>query len=469
MPPLILALCILAILLPSSAAQTLPDLFRWDLVITPDMKPSNKSSDFSPSLPTCTPLRIVVTPLSPLAAPPYYMMAVPVNGTPTITSIGADENNLSWNVTYHVGSQLILTVLDAKGNSGGTQLETMGVIAGKSTACVINRIVAPPFTVTADHVKNGLATCKRWLVTMDGGIPPYNLLISTLGADWMANMTVKSDLNAFIYINRAPPNKNLFAAVSDSTGRWAYGTPMVKTKGKKDASCRGLFSSEGDTLTIEEQDEAKRATTEAAQRRHSTIIKVSVSLSLMFLLLLAGGTFLYLRKRKHKTEVERAKYAPTPYNETKSAALSTGMHFQTAENQFQTSSKPTLARKDRVKRATPLSQRPYDVLPSYLDGPGTAVSLPMTDASNIQPWRGSNHRFHPIFANLSATQQWFHLVILATWMYTRLPASESTPNDPWSSYIPRFTSENILRTGDEGGGPEFSPGYNDRPRRPRPI
>ncbi|KDR84615.1 hypothetical protein GALMADRAFT_56300, partial [Galerina marginata CBS 339.88] len=203
----------------------------------------------SPALPTCTPLKISVHGLSPNVMPPYYMMAFAVDGTPVTTPIGTDENNLSWTVTHPTGSRLILTVVDANGSAGGTQLQILSVVgefpapveiiksdatdqkAGPTTQCVTSLLTAPPFTIKASSVKNGLSTCKPWQLTMKGGVRPYTVTLSTLGATWTKNVTLPPDLDVLKFINRAPPNSHLFAAVSDCTGRWATGTPIIKTKG----------------------------------------------------------------------------------------------------------------------------------------------------------------------------------------------------------------------------------------------
>lgn len=66
------------------------DLVLWQFVST--------------SLPTCQNLPIIVESYnsdnSTHGTPPYYMMAFEVNGVPTTTFIGTDENNLTWQVNH---------------------------------------------------------------------------------------------------------------------------------------------------------------------------------------------------------------------------------------------------------------------------------------------------------------------------------------------------------------------------------
>lgn len=97
----------------------------------------------STSLPTCLSLPIIVKSFDPTTnatqgSPPYYMIAFAVGKTPVTTLIGTDENNLSWTITdpvgelncslsfsshflniEMVGSELVLSVVDANGSAGG--------------------------------------------------------------------------------------------------------------------------------------------------------------------------------------------------------------------------------------------------------------------------------------------------------------------------------------------------------------
>ena len=73
-----------------------------------------------------------------IGIPPYYMLAFELGGVPTTSMIGADLNNLQWQVnhargthdnqtlscaplTIYTGSALMLALVDSKGNNGGVQ------------------------------------------------------------------------------------------------------------------------------------------------------------------------------------------------------------------------------------------------------------------------------------------------------------------------------------------------------------
>ncbi|KDR72781.1 hypothetical protein GALMADRAFT_73247 [Galerina marginata CBS 339.88] len=221
--PSLLALWILTGLVGSSLAQT-HNLFQWQFA----------NAALSSLLPTCTPLQIVVKSSDPTTnatqgTPPYYMISFAVGGTPVTTFIGTDENNLSWTITQTVDSQLLLSVVDANGSAGGIPPQLFNVIAGQSTRCVTPPST-PSFTVTA-NVTDELTTCQPWGLTVKGGVPPYNVTLAAINSPIVTNVTMPFGLDVFTFIDRADPGTQLLAAISDFTGQWASGTPIVKTKG----------------------------------------------------------------------------------------------------------------------------------------------------------------------------------------------------------------------------------------------
>ncbi|KAF4618526.1 hypothetical protein D9613_009708 [Agrocybe pediades] len=185
------------------------------------------------------------------------MIAFALGQTPTTSLLGADENNLSWTVTQPVGSNLALSVMDANGSAGGIPPVIATVVAGQKTDCIVNLVATPPFEVTS-NVTGGLQTCQPWGLRIKGGSPPYILTLSEIDSPVFTNVTIPNGLDAFTYINRANPGSQLYAAVSDSTGRWATGTPVVNTTGScsADVTCPGLISSSGDAATLDKEAEA---------------------------------------------------------------------------------------------------------------------------------------------------------------------------------------------------------------------
>ena len=128
----------------------------------------------------------------------------------------------------------MLNVVDASGSSGGIPGTIFTVVAASpddSTACVVTPS-SSSFTVTA-NVTDTLTTCSPWGLQIQGGVPPYNLTLIALNSPDVTNVTLPQGTNEYTYIDRANPNSQLLAAVSDSTGQWATGTPAVNTQGKE--------------------------------------------------------------------------------------------------------------------------------------------------------------------------------------------------------------------------------------------
>ncbi|KAJ7312404.1 hypothetical protein DFH08DRAFT_654985, partial [Mycena albidolilacea] len=193
----------------------------------------------SSSLPSCRQFQIQVKPFNPAnnthGVPPFYMMAFAIGGTPSTTLIGTDETNLSWTVNQphthaHVdaGSQLLLQVVDSQGSSGGVPPNLFTVVAGQSTQCIPAASNDPPFTVEA-NVTDTLTTCQPWGIKIKGGTPPYDLTLAAVNSPLVINVTMGPADDQFTFIDRADPNTQLIGMRLN--GRWAVGTPIVKTNG----------------------------------------------------------------------------------------------------------------------------------------------------------------------------------------------------------------------------------------------
>ncbi|KAJ3514253.1 hypothetical protein NLJ89_g2479 [Agrocybe chaxingu] len=293
-------------ILTPSMGQTSP-LFLWKF----------KNPTLSNKLPTCLPLAISL--FDPRAAnpdldgtratPPFYMIAFLIGGAPITTFIGTDEDNLSWAVTAPVGSRLALSVVDANGTAGGLPPTIYEVVAGSTTQCVTGTVQTPEFRVTA-NVTGDLTTCQPWGLTIKGGVPPYNITLVQPNSPIVTNVTIGFGDDHYTYINRANPDGKLIAAISDLTGRWATGTPIVNTKGSRNVDCVGLVSSSGNSTIIAANIVAENAATESEKRRKATVTGVAVTIVLLFLIGLGIGVFFYIRKRKRLWQVEEANTLP---------------------------------------------------------------------------------------------------------------------------------------------------------------
>ncbi|KAJ7795471.1 hypothetical protein B0H13DRAFT_2511330, partial [Mycena leptocephala] len=219
---------ILSCIIAPCYAQT-NKIFQWQFA----------GNVLSSSLPSCRQFQIHVKPFNPAnnthGVPPFYMMAFAIGGTPSTTLIGTDESNLSWTVNQphthaHVdaGSQLLLQVVDSQGSSGGVPPNLFTVVAGQSTQCIPAASNDPPFTVEA-NVTETLTTCQSWGIKIKGGTPPYVLTLAAVNSPLVINVTMGPADDQFTFIDRADPNTQLIG--TRLNGRWAVGTPIVKTNG----------------------------------------------------------------------------------------------------------------------------------------------------------------------------------------------------------------------------------------------
>lgn len=424
----------------------------------------------STSLPTCAPLPIFVKPHSNTTngTPPYYMISLAVGGTPVTTLIGTDENNLSWTITQPVGSQLALLVVDANGSSGGLPAQIFNVIEGQTTQCVTAPLT-PPFTVTA-NVTGDLTTCQPWGLTVKGGVPPYNVTLVQPDDPIVTNVTMPFGLDVFTFINRANPNARLIAAISDLTGRWATGTPIVNTQGAAvtDDSCLGLVTSSGNSTIIKQQEAAANAASQSARSRHAAVTAVAVTLVLLVLIGLAIATSVPMRRRRREAQAELAQAIPTQYIEPESKMLSINNNLDSSSNQ-PLSGKAALAL--REGRNSPSESSSIAALSYQTNGSATST---LTNSNIAQ--RPNNRISNSGFVNFPATSIRRSAKLAgASATSTRVPDSvnpgigtvlidaEGAPQT-----TTRVNEEVVFQHRDAGVVRELPPPYADRVRRSRP-
>jgi len=347
-----------------SLATSLLTFLVLSCVIAPCRAQTNKifqwqfsGNALSTSLPSCHSFPITVKPFNASVdthgVPPFYMTAFAIGGTPTTTLIGTSEDTLAWTVDHPIGTQLLLTVVDANGSSGGVGPSLFTVTAGQTTQCIPAASTDAPFTVTA-NVTDTINTCQPWGLTITGGAPPYNVTFAALNSPVITNVTMGPTDDAFTFIDRADPNTQLIAAISDLNGRWATGTPIVKTAGSADVDCTGLVSSSGSSTVIKEQEQAALAATKS---RKTKAVVAGVVVTIVVLLLLGGaGTFLYLRRRKMQEiakEISPRQFEdgidnpPQPFEETGGQILSI--------NAFITPASPTQPRSPKSPGGSTIS------------------------------------------------------------------------------------------------------------------
>lgn len=229
------------------------------------------------------------------------MMAFEVGGVPTTTLVGTDEKSLSWTVNHAPNAQLMLGMVDSNGSSGGIPPKLYTVVTGQSMNCLVNPTSPTAFTVTS-NLTDTVTTCQPWGLTIRGGTPPYVVTLAARNSPIVTNVTLGPLDDAFTYIDRADPDTDLIAAVSDFTGRFASGTPLVKTRGSPIVDCIGLVSSSGNSTIIKQQADAAAAAVKAHKRK--TII-IGVCVTLAGLIIIAGTILVVMYKRKRQQEHDR--------------------------------------------------------------------------------------------------------------------------------------------------------------------
>ncbi|KAJ3513017.1 hypothetical protein NMY22_g15167 [Coprinellus aureogranulatus] len=269
-------------------------------------------------LPSCAQLDIEVKPWDPVkndthGVPPYYMMSFPIGGTPVTTWIGDDPAKLSWQPTHAPGTRTVLTIVDSTGSFGGVPSNIFTITDTLSTACVVPEPTEPNFTITSNITKP-LETCEPWGIRIKGGVPPYNVTIAAVGSPIITNVSFASGFDAYTYTNRADPNGQLIFGLSDFTGRWASGVPLVNTTGSTNIDCPGRVSQPGIQSQLDQEERDRRAASN--KKRTAIIAGVTVPVVLIVLAGIGFGVWWYLRRKKQQKPILEAKEVePFSYQE----------------------------------------------------------------------------------------------------------------------------------------------------------
>ncbi|GLB42979.1 hypothetical protein LshimejAT787_1204280 [Lyophyllum shimeji] len=276
--------------------------------------------DVGTSLTECATLPITITSKGANGAS-YYMIALATNGVPTTSLVGTTGGTLSWVVNQPAGTSVLLYLLDGAGNSGTIPPTPYTVTGGQSSQCLPSSPNSSSFTVTP-NVTEQIATCDLWQLVVRGGSPPYNVLLASPGASSVTNVTLPAGSNMYTYVNRAAPQGTLLAAVSDSKGAWAKGTPYVITTGSNDTTCGGLTSFSGvappDTTSTTSNSSTSTGTPNTTSNRNSnkTPIIAGVCGALGGLLIIGAILLFLLRQRKRNATTEKEYLEPRQFQET---------------------------------------------------------------------------------------------------------------------------------------------------------
>ncbi|KAH9911034.1 hypothetical protein B0H21DRAFT_775099 [Amylocystis lapponica] len=226
----------------------------------------------------CQTLSIIVESItnnaSELGVAPYNFVAFELEGVPTTTMVGSNLTELSWQVTHRAGSTLMLTMMDSNGSTGGIGPSFYNVTAGTNTSCLP---AAPSASIAhiTPNVTATLETCQPWGLTMTNGTKPYNVTFAALNSPVVTTVTMGPEDDVFTYIDRADPNGELIAVVSDTHG-WGYSTGAVSTTGSSNTSCVGLISTSQTAAQIAAEQAAQAAAQAAGSKKHRRDIIIGV-------------------------------------------------------------------------------------------------------------------------------------------------------------------------------------------------
>ncbi|KAG8810556.1 hypothetical protein FRC17_002884 [Serendipita sp. 399] len=170
------------------------------------------------------------------------MIAYPENGVPIASSLGSGTGSMQWTPPFAAGTKLILSVVDSLGNSGGVSRRSY--IVGSGPAGCVPSNSNSDLKITISSAGNTLQTCDTLPIRIEGGTKPYTVTLASTDSDSAVNITLNANNDYLQWINKATPNQELIASVSDSTGRYATSSQLFTTAGTTDKSCPGLQDSQ---------------------------------------------------------------------------------------------------------------------------------------------------------------------------------------------------------------------------------
>ncbi|KAI5900835.1 uncharacterized protein SCHCODRAFT_02608895 [Schizophyllum commune H4-8] len=280
----------IAVLLLQSFLVTRAEAFQWVF----------NTSQASTNLQVCDSFGVNVSASSldegygDVGTGPYYMLAFPVNGTPTTQHIGDSVGQLSWTANHEPGTQLFLSVVDSNNATGGIPQSPYNIVAANGNTSCVPSSEETDFEVWSNLTSTTLETCQPWGLRIRGGSPPYTVYLMSLGATVITNATMGPDNDAYTYINRAGPGSQMIAGVSDKDGKWASGSPWVRTTGSTDVLCDGMQSSFGVASELDNPSSNKESESKSPA---PLAIGLALGLGIPILLL---GVFLFVRWQRRR-------------------------------------------------------------------------------------------------------------------------------------------------------------------------
>ncbi|KAH7886630.1 hypothetical protein F5I97DRAFT_1021469 [Phlebopus sp. FC_14] len=170
----------------------------------------NRGLDGS-TLMECETLAISISPSngnsSNVGMGPYYLLAFEPSGTSTTTLLGHTPSSLRWQVTHSIGSQLLLSLVDSQGTSGGVHpmLFTVKANTADRECLYVDPLSSPLSPLKPEIVSSVIGQippCGAWDLSVFGGRAPYTISVVSLGSSTVYNFSLPLGQQSFTYNNR---------------------------------------------------------------------------------------------------------------------------------------------------------------------------------------------------------------------------------------------------------------------------
>ena len=171
------------------------------------------------------------------------MIATPRGGLPRVYNAGDGTAAFSWDVPFSIGTQVLLSFVDAQGNSGGTG-PLLTVVAGSANNCVSSPM-GNGVTLALNPASDP-TLCAPVRLAAAGGQAPYTFTIQKAG--YTAINISNADSSA-IWVNDMQAGATFIVAASDATGAYAVASDLIFSQGGSNTSCltAGSSNSTGST------------------------------------------------------------------------------------------------------------------------------------------------------------------------------------------------------------------------------
>ncbi|KAH7919675.1 hypothetical protein BV22DRAFT_1133673 [Leucogyrophana mollusca] len=257
----------------------------------------------------CDTMDLSVSASESAAMGPYYILAFEAGGVSTTSLAGVGAQSPRWQVNHPTGSQLLLSMIDSKGNSGGV-LHTLFTVQRSHSNTTPSCLPPPPtsrsYPKIASNTSDRLEACGSWGISVTSGVPPYSISFAALGSGDVFNYSAAPrGENSFSSINNAAlrGKGQVLASVSDATGVFGWTTDLIDVD---DTPCLHSMHSQAAVLSA-------RSSSHISNR--ATTIIIAVCTSVGGALLLTGLVLLVLALRRRRRGIIAGQDAlPRPYS-----------------------------------------------------------------------------------------------------------------------------------------------------------